>query len=97
MNLILNFIVFWVDLSNNFIITKPEISSKNGASIFISFCYLGFNIVSPFRNKGIDLFKKLKQHSHEFVTPSSLNTFLIPKTIFMLSCISDTKVYISNL
>ena len=50
-----------------------------------------------FWNKGIDLFKKLKQHSHEFITPSSLNTFLIPKTISMFLCISDTKVYTSNL
>ena len=74
-NLAFNIIVLWVDLSNSFIIAKPGISSKNGASIFISFCSFGFNTVSPPRNMGIDLFKKLKQHSHEFITPSNSNTF----------------------
>ena len=96
-NLTFNIIVLWIDLSNSFIITKPEISSKNGASIFISFCSFGFNIVSPFRNNSIDLFKKLKQHSHEFITLSNLKTFLIPKTMSTFSYILDTKVYISNL
>ena len=95
-NLTFNIIVLWVDLSNNFIIAKPKILSKNGASIFISICSFGFNIVSPLRNMGIDLFKRLKQHSHEFITPSNSNTFLIPKTISTFSCILD-KAYISNL
>ena len=88
--------VLWVDLSNTFIIAKPEISSKNGTFIFISICSFAFNIVSPYRNNGIDLFKKLKQHSHKFITPFNSNTFLIPKTISTFSCISDTKVYISD-
>ena len=57
-NLTFNIVVLWVDLSNNFIIAKPEMLSKNGASIFISFCSFGFNIVSPFRNISTDLFKK---------------------------------------
>ena len=96
-NLTLNITVICVDLSNKFIIDKPEISSKNGASIFISFCSFGFNNISSFGNQGNDLFKKLIQHSPEFITPSSLNVFLIPKTISMFSCILDTKVYISNL
>ena len=82
-NLNFNIIVLWVDLSNNFIIAKPEISSKNGISTFISICSFGFYTISSFGNKGIDLFKKLKQQSCEFITPSSLNTFLIPKTIYM--------------
>ena len=43
---------------------KPKISSKNGASTFINFCSLGFNIIFSFGNIGTDLFKKLKQHSH---------------------------------
>ena len=96
-SLTFNIIALWIDLSNNFIIAKPEISSKNGASIFFSFCSFGFNIISSFRNKGIDLFKRLKQHSCEFITPSSSSTFLIPKTISMFLCISDTMLYISNL
>ena len=39
----------------------------------------------------------LKQHSHEFITPSNSNTFLLPKTKSTFSCISDTWVYTSNL
>ena len=46
---------------------------------------------------GAELFKKLKQHSHEFSTPSNSNMFLIPKTISTFLLISDTYVYISNL
>ena len=90
-NLTFNIIALWVDLSGSFIIAKLEILSKNGTSIFISFCTFGFNTVSPLRNMDIDLFKKLKQHSHEFITLSNFNTFLIPKTISMSSCISDTN------
>ena len=76
---------------------KPEISSKNAASIFTNFCSFGFNIIFSFGNIGTDLFKKLKQHSHELITPSNSYTFLIPKTISTFSWISDTNVYISNL
>ena len=43
----------------------------------------------------MDLFKKLKQHSHEFITPSNSNTFLIPKTRSTFLCISDARVYTS--
>ena len=41
----------------------------------ISFCSFSFNTIYSFRNMGIDLFKKLKQHSCEFITPSNSNTF----------------------
>ena len=44
-----------------------------------------------------DLFKNLKQQSHEFITPSNLNTFLIPNTRSTFSWISEMRVYISNL
>ena len=60
-NMTFNIIILWVNLSNTFIIAKPEISSKNGASIFNQFCSFGFNTISSFGNMGIDLFKKLKQ------------------------------------
>ena len=96
-NLTSNIIVVCVSLSNIFTMAKPEISSTNGASILINFCSFGFRNIFSFRNKGIDMFKKLKQHSHEFITPSSLNTFFIPRTISTFSCISDIKVYILNL
>ena len=45
----------------------------------------------------MDLFKKLKQQLHEFITPSNSNIFLIPRTKSTFSCISETNVYISNL
>ena len=74
-NLPFNIVVQCVSLSNIFTIAKPEILSRNGTSTLINFCSFGFKIIFSFRNKGIDLFKKLKQHSCEFITPSSLNTF----------------------
>ena len=64
---------------------KPEISSENGVSTFTNFCSFGFNIIFSLGNIGTNLFKKLKQHSHELITPSNLNTFLIPKTISTFS------------
>ena len=57
-----------------------EISSINGAFTFINFCSFGFKIVQFSGNMGTDLFKNLKQQSIEFITPSNLNTFFIPKT-----------------
>ena len=54
---------------------KHEISSKKGAAIFISFCSFSFNTISSTGNMGIDLFKQLKQHSHDFITASNSNTF----------------------
>ena len=43
----------------------------NGASIFINFCSLGFNTIYSFGKNGIDLFRKLKQRSREFIMPSN--------------------------
>ena len=92
-NLIFNIIVLWIDLSNNFIITKPDISSKMVHLSLLAFALLVFNIVSPLRNMGIDIFKKLKQHSHKFITPSNSNTFLFLRLYLhfhvfqMLKCI----------
>ena len=79
-NFTFNTITMRVNLSNNLTMAKPEISSKNGASTFVNFCSLGFNIIFSFRSIGSDLFKKIKQHLHELITPSNSNTFLIPKT-----------------
>ena len=80
MNFTFRTITLCVSLSYNLIMAKLEISSVNGTSIFTIFCSPGFMITFPFGNMGNDLFKKLKQHSHELNTPSSPNTFLIPKT-----------------
>ena len=76
---------------------KPETLSRNGASTFTNFCSFGFNIIFYFGNIGTNLFKKIKQHSHELIMPFNSNTLLIPKTMSTVSCISDTNVYISNL
>ena len=74
------------------IIAKPDISSMNGASTLISFCYLGFKTTHSFGKMGRDLFRNLKQQPCEFITPSNSNIFLIPKTISTFSWISGTKV-----
>ena len=86
-----------VFLSNTLIIANSDISCINGVSTFINFCFFGFNTMHSFGKIGIDLFKKLKQQSHKFITPSNSNIFSILKTRPTFSCISDTKVFISNL
>ena len=83
--------------SNIWIIARPNISLINGAFTVIDFCFFGFRTIHSFEKMGGDLFRKLKQQSCEFITPSNLNTFLIPYTRSMFSWISDTNVYISNL
>ena len=97
MNFNFNSMVLYVLPSSFLIMAKSDISSTNGAFTLINFCSLGFSTIHSFGKMGRDLFKKLKQQSHEFITPSNLNTFLIPSTRFIFSWISDTSVYISNL
>ena len=75
----------------------PDISSINEASTMISFCSFGFTSTFSLGKKGMDLFKKLRQESHEFTTPSNSKMFLIAKTKSTFSWISDTKVNTSNL
>ena len=90
-------IIVCVVLSSILIIASPDISSMNGASTFISFCSFGFSNMHSFGKIGKDLFRKFKQQSQEFITPSSSNIFLIPRTRSMFSWFSDTSMYISNL
>ena len=73
-------------------IANPEVSSMKGASIFINFCYFGFKTICSLEKKGIDLFRKLKHDSQEFILPYNSNKFFIPKTKSTFSCISDTNV-----
>ena len=89
-----NFInkVLWVPPSSNLMIARPDISSIYGAFTFINFCSLGFRIVQSIGKMGRDLFKNLKQQSHEFITPSNLNTFFISRTRSTFSWISETGV-----
>ena len=74
-----------VSLSSNLIMATLEILSVNGASTFTFFSSPGLRITFSFGNMGNDLFRKLKQHSHELNMPSNSNTFLIPKTKSTLS------------
>ena len=92
-----NIIVFCAFLSNTLVIANPEISFTNGASIFINFCSFGFRTICSVGKNGIDLFKKLKDDSHEFIIPSNSNIFFMPNTKSTFSCISETNAYISNL
>ena len=87
-------IVLHVVLSSILTIASPDISSINGTSTFINFCSFHFNIIPSLGKNCRDLFKKLKQQSHEFIMPSNLKMFLIPRTKSMFSWISDTRVYI---
>ena len=96
-NFSFSIIVFCKFLSNILIMANPDMSSINDASTFINLYSLGFNTVCSFGKNGIYLFKKLKQQSHEFITPCSSNIFLIPRTKSAFSWISYTNVYISNL
>ena len=64
-------IMLCVILSNILIIASPDISSINGASTLINFCFFDFNNMHFLGQIGRDLFRKLKQQSHEFVTSSS--------------------------
>ena len=47
----------------------------NGAFSLISFCSFGFKTIHSFEKIDRDLFRNLKQQSHECITPSNLNTF----------------------
>ena len=89
----LSIILLCVVLSGTLLIANPDMSSINDSSTFITFCSFGFNTMHSFGKIGKDLFKRLNQQSHEFMTPSNSNIFLIPRTRSTFSCISDTKVY----
>ena len=74
----------------------PDNSSIKGASTMTIFCDVGATSTFITGKNGIDLLRKLKQDSLESMTPSNSNMFFIPMTRSTLSCISDTKVKISN-
>ena len=75
---------------------NPEISSTNGASIFINFCSFSFKTIYFLGKKGINLFKRLKHDTLKFTMPSNSNIFLMPKTKSSFSCISITIGMINN-
>ena len=53
------------------VIANPDISSMNGGFTLIIFQCLGIKAMRSFGNMGRDLFRNLKQHSCEFITPSN--------------------------
>ena len=67
-------------MSKTSTIAIPDNSYTNGASITTIFCTFGGNTVFSFGKKGTDLFRKLKQESHESITLPNSNTYLIPKS-----------------
>ena len=89
--------VVCVFMSKIFTMAIPDNSSTKGASTMTIFCDAGAISTVVAGKNGIDLLRKLKQDSLESITPSNLNMFFIPMTKSTLSCISDTKVKISNL
>ena len=76
----LSIIILCVVLSSILIIASPDTSSMNGTSTLINFCSFGFSTIHSFGKMGKDLFRKLKQQSHEFITLSKSKIFLIPRT-----------------
>ena len=52
---------------------NPEVSSMNGASTFINICSFAFKTICSLGKNGIDMFKKLKHDSHEFIIHSNSN------------------------
>ena len=62
--------------------------------LFLLISVLLVSKLSVLLEKGIDLFKKLKHDSHEFIMPSNSNIFFMPDTRSMFLCISDTNVKI---
>ena len=97
MNLSFSISVFCAFLSNILTMANPEILSMKGASTFINLCSFGFKTICSLGKKGIDLFRKLKHDSCEFIIPSNSNIFFMQKIKSTFSCISDTNVKISNL
>ena len=79
-NFNLSIIVLNVFLSTTLIIANPDTPSINDMFTFINPCSFSFNTMSSFGKIGTDIFVKLKHQSHEFITPSNSNVFLIPKT-----------------
>ena len=63
----------------------PDSPSMKGASITTIFCVFGAISTAVTGKNGINLLRKLKQESHESITPSSSKIFFIPITKSTLS------------
>ena len=64
-NFNISIIVFCMFLSSTLIIANPDILSINSTSTFINLCSFGFNTTCCFGKIGMNLFRKLKQQSHD--------------------------------
>ena len=69
----------------------------SSSPIFINHCSFGFNMICSLGKNGIDLLRKIKHDSHEFIIPTNSNMFFTPRTKSTFSWISDINVKISNL
>ena len=75
MNFNLSIIVLSVVLSSILIIASPDSSSINGTSTYINFCSFGFSTIHSSGKIVKDLYRKLKQKSHEIITASNSKMF----------------------
>ena len=80
-----------------FTIATPDNCSGNGAAIFTYLLQPGFRVNDSSGKMGIALFRNLNSECLALCSPSTSCMFFIPKTRSISSCISDTKVNISNL
>ena len=85
MNFSLIIFVAYSFMSKIFTVAIPDSYSTKGVSITTIFCILGAIYTTVTGKNGIDLLRKLKQESHESITPSSSKIFFIPKTKSTLS------------
>ena len=85
MNFNLIMLVAYFFMSKIFTMAIPDNSSMKGASTTTIFCVLGAISTAVTGRNGMDLLRKLKQESHESITPSSLKIFFIPMTRSTLS------------
>ena len=80
-----------------FTIATPDNCSGNGAAIFTYLLQPGYRVNDSSGKMGIALFRNLNSECLALCSPSTSCMFFIPKTRSISSCISDTKVNISNL
>ena len=85
MNFSLIMLVACSFMSKIFTMAIPDSPSTKGASIKTILCIFGAISTAITEKNGIKLLRKLKQESHESITPSSSNIFFIPITKSTLS------------
>ena len=72
-------------MSKIFTMAIPDSSLMKGASMMTIFCDVGAISTVITGKNGIDLLRKLKHESHEWIIPSNSKMFFIPMTRSTLS------------